>query len=96
MLCCVCAQERLNLPDDDVGRLLHSLSCAKYKILSKEPAGKNIAKADKFKFNNKFTDRMRRIKVRGRVGGWGGGACSHHCLGQGLGPAFFFIFISVM
>jgi len=56
-------QERLNLQDDDVGRLLHSLSCAKYKILAKDPATKNITKNDKFRFNNKFTDRMRRIKV---------------------------------
>ncbi|KAF6982625.1 hypothetical protein CFC21_000992 [Triticum aestivum] len=28
---------QLNLSDDDVVRLLHSLSCAKYKILTKEP-----------------------------------------------------------
>eukprot|EP00877_Chromochloris_zofingiensis_P005717 jgi/Chrzof1/15146/Cz09g29020.t1 len=56
-------QERLNLPDEDVSRLLHSLSCAKYKILSKEPASKNISKTDKFSFNNKFTDRLKRIKV---------------------------------
>lgn len=58
-------QERLNLPDEDVSRLLHSLSCAKYKILSKEPASKNISKTDKFSFNNKFTDRLKRIKVCG-------------------------------
>jgi hypothetical protein len=57
-------QERLNLPEEDVSRLLHSLSCAKYKILSKEPATKTISKTDKFSFNNKFTDRMKRIKVR--------------------------------
>lgn len=56
-------QERVNLQDDDTIRLLHSLSCAKYKLLAKEPVGKTINKADKFKFNNKFTDRMRRIKI---------------------------------
>lgn len=57
-------QEQLNLPDEDVNRLLHSLACAKYKILTKEPATtKNVGKMDKFRFNKSFTDRMRRIKV---------------------------------
>ncbi|KAK3248376.1 Cullin-1 [Cymbomonas tetramitiformis] len=56
-------KERLNLPEEDVSRLLHSLSCAKYKILLKEPAGKTIATTDTFQFNEKFTDKMRRIKV---------------------------------
>lgn len=54
---------QLNLTDDDVIRLLHSLSCAKYKILVKEPNTKTISPNDVFTFNNKFTDRMRRIKV---------------------------------
>lgn len=55
--------QRLNLPDEDVGRLLHSLSCAKYKILRKEPEGKTLSKSDRFAFNENFTDRMKRIKV---------------------------------
>ncbi|CAK9159730.1 unnamed protein product [Ilex paraguariensis] len=33
---------QLSLSDDDVVRLLHSLSCAKYKILNKEPNTKTI------------------------------------------------------
>ncbi len=53
----------LNLTDDDVVRLLHSLSCAKYKILNKEPNTKTISPNDYFEFNSKFTDKMRRIKV---------------------------------
>ncbi|GFH16576.1 CULLIN_2 domain-containing protein [Haematococcus lacustris] len=56
-------KQRVNLQDDDTLRLLHSLSCGKYKLLNKEPATKTINKADKFRFNNKFTDRMRRIKI---------------------------------
>ncbi|KAG2490035.1 hypothetical protein HYH03_011500 [Edaphochlamys debaryana] len=56
-------QERLRLPDDDLQRLLHSLVCAKYKIIKKEPDGKTISKSDKFSFNNRFTDKMRRIKI---------------------------------
>ena len=54
---------QLNLSDDDVVRLLHSLSCAKYKILLKEPNTKTISPTDSFEFNSKFTDKMRRIKV---------------------------------
>ncbi|XP_059648664.1 cullin-1-like isoform X2 [Cornus florida] len=54
---------QLNLTDDDVVRLLHSLSCAKYKILNKEPNNKTISPTDYFEFNSKFTDKMRRIKI---------------------------------
>ncbi|CAJ1975981.1 unnamed protein product [Sphenostylis stenocarpa] len=54
---------QLNLSDDDVIRLLHSLSCAKYKILNKEPNTKTISSTDFFEFNSKFTDKMRRIKI---------------------------------
>nr|GMD74219.1 cullin-1-like [Ipomoea batatas] len=51
------------MSDDDVVRLLHSLSCAKYKILNKEPSTKTISPTDVFEFNSKFTDKMRRIKI---------------------------------
>ncbi|XP_050363708.1 cullin-1 [Argentina anserina] len=54
---------QLNLTHDDLVRLLHSLSCAKYKILLKEPATKTISTNDNFEFNSKFTDRLRRIKI---------------------------------
>ncbi|XP_077218085.1 cullin-1-like [Tasmannia lanceolata] len=54
---------QLNLTDDDIVRLLHSLSCAKYKILNKEPNTKTISPTDYFEFNTKFTDKMRRIKI---------------------------------
>ncbi|KAK2649379.1 hypothetical protein Ddye_016868 [Dipteronia dyeriana] len=54
---------QLNLTHDDLVRLLHSLSCAKYKILIKEPNTKTISQNDYFEFNSKFSDRMRRIKI---------------------------------
>ncbi|GAU42552.1 hypothetical protein TSUD_341780 [Trifolium subterraneum] len=54
---------QLNLNNEDLVRLLHSLSCAKYKILIKEPNTKTISPNDSFQFNNKFTDKMRRIKI---------------------------------
>ncbi|KAI3883553.1 hypothetical protein MKW92_044360 [Papaver armeniacum] len=56
-------REQLNLTDDDVVRLLHSLSCAKYKILAKEPNTKIISQKDNFTWNVEFTDKMRRIKI---------------------------------
>ncbi|KAH0905459.1 hypothetical protein HID58_037286 [Brassica napus] len=55
--------EQLNLSHEDLVRVLISLSCAKYRILNKEPASKSIATTDVFEFNSKFTDTMRRIKV---------------------------------
>ncbi|GMY16843.1 cullin-1 [Fagus crenata] len=54
---------QLNLNNDDVVRLLHSLSCAKYKILTKEPNTRTVSPTDNFEFNYKFTDRMRKIKI---------------------------------
>eukprot|EP00873_Tetraselmis_striata_P034578 jgi/Tetstr1/454842/TSEL_000320.t1 len=56
-------KERLNLPEEDITRLLHSLSCAKYAVLLKSPMNKSIGKEDSFTFNYAFTDRMRRIKI---------------------------------
>ena len=57
-------RERANLPEEDLVRILHSLSCSKYKILSKEPPTKTPGKTDTFSMNANFTDRMRRIRVR--------------------------------
>ncbi|XP_027941382.1 cullin-1-like [Vigna unguiculata] len=54
---------QLNLAHEDIVRLLHSLSCAKYKLLIKEPDNKVISQHDVFKFNYNFTDKMRRIKI---------------------------------
>ncbi|CAI9115589.1 OLC1v1016524C1 [Oldenlandia corymbosa var. corymbosa] len=56
-------KSQLDLSDDDLKRVLHSLACAKYKILNKDPNTRTISPTDVFEFNAKFTDRMRRIKV---------------------------------
>ena len=47
-------KSQLNLPDDEVIRLLHSIVCGKYKIIVKEPISKTIAKTDNFEFNPNF------------------------------------------
>ena len=70
-------KERINIGDEEVMRLLHSLSCAKYKILVKTPIGKTINKNDVFRANWAFTDRMRRIKVPHSVSG---ALCGMSCL----------------
>lgn len=54
---------QLNLADDDLVRVLASVSCAKYKILNKEPSSKSVSSTDQFEFNSQFTDKMRRIRV---------------------------------
>ncbi|GJS51470.1 cullin 1, partial [Tanacetum coccineum] len=54
---------QLNLSDDDVVRILHTLSCAKYKILIKEPDTNTISPMDYFEFNSNFTDKKKRIKI---------------------------------
>ena len=68
-------KERLNLSDEDVLRLLHSLSMAKYKVLGKDPASKILAKTDTFFFNAKFTSPMRRIRVRSPCPSCPSGVC---------------------
>ncbi|KAK4264654.1 hypothetical protein QN277_025800 [Acacia crassicarpa] len=54
---------QLDLDHEDLVRILHSLSCAKYKILSKEPNTKTITQNDIFEFNSRFTDPMGKIKI---------------------------------
>lgn len=44
-------------PHPTHARPCSSLSCAKYKILRKEPEGKTLSKSDRFAFNENFTDR---------------------------------------
>ena len=51
------------LCDEDVGRLLHSLSCLKHKVLNKEPNTKTVTQSYHFEFNAKFTDKSRKIRV---------------------------------
>jgi cullin 1 len=56
-------KSQLNLSDEDIIRLLHSLACLKHKILIKEPSTKTVTQFDYFEFNANFTDKSRKIKV---------------------------------
>lgn len=52
-----------NMPDGDLQRTLQSLACAKYKVLRKEPRGRDVLPTDRFFFNADFTCPLARIKI---------------------------------
>jgi cullin 1 len=54
---------KLNLDDSIMKPLMHSLSCGKYKVFRKTPAGNKINTTDSFEANPKFTCNMRKIRI---------------------------------
>ncbi|KAG8716376.1 Cullin-3 [Ceratobasidium sp. 395] len=52
------------IPDQELQRYLQSLACAKYKILRKHPASRNVNPTDTFSFNYEFTAPLQRIKIQ--------------------------------
>ncbi|KAG8678576.1 Cullin-3, partial [Ceratobasidium sp. 394] len=52
------------IPDQELQRHLQSLACAKYKILRKHPASRNVSPTDTFSFNYDFTAPLQRIKIQ--------------------------------
>jgi cullin 1 len=55
--------ELLNLDESILKPLMHSLSCGKYKVVSKSPASNKINTTDKFSANLKFSSNMRKIRI---------------------------------
>jgi cullin 1 len=55
--------QRLNLMPEILKPLMHSLSCGKYKVVSKSPANNKISSTDKFTANSKFSSNMRKIRI---------------------------------
>ncbi|CAG7919927.1 unnamed protein product [Penicillium olsonii] len=51
------------LSDPELIRTLQSLACAKYRILTKTPKGKEVNETDTFRYNAGFTDKQKRIKI---------------------------------
>ncbi|PNX63030.1 cullin-1-like protein, partial [Trifolium pratense] len=47
---------QLKLNNEDLVRLLYSLSCRKYRILRKEPDTNTVTPTDNFKVNTQFSD----------------------------------------
>ncbi|GAO49699.1 hypothetical protein G7K_3845-t1 [Saitoella complicata NRRL Y-17804] len=56
-------QQATSISAGELVRNLQSLACAKYKILTKEPKGRNVSPTDRFFFNESFSAPMTRIKV---------------------------------
>eukprot|EP00978_Attheya_sp_CCMP212_P006941 scaffold16220_cov51-Attheya_sp.AAC.4 len=55
--------EKLNLEETIMKPLMHSLSCGKYKVLTKSPASNKINNTDTFAANPKFSCNMRKIRI---------------------------------
>lgn len=49
--------------DDELKRVLQSLSCGKHKLLFKNPPNNTITGDDVFQYNNTFTAPVNRIKI---------------------------------
>lgn len=56
-------KEELNLEDNVLKPLMHSLCCGKYKVVLKSPASNKINSSDSFQANSKFTSNMRKIRI---------------------------------
>jgi cullin 1 len=54
---------KLNAEDGILKPLMHSLSCGKYKVLTKTPPGNKISPTDKFTANAKFSSNMRKLRI---------------------------------
>ena len=56
-------ENTLNLEPEILKPLLHSLSCGKFKVVSKTPAGNKINNTDSFVVNSKFTCPTRKFRI---------------------------------
>lgn len=56
-------KEVLNLEENVLKPLMHSLSCGKYKVVSKTPSNKQIKNTDSFTANPKFSCNMRKVRI---------------------------------
>jgi nuclear pore complex protein Nup205 len=56
-------EANIDLADRELTRTLQSLACAKYRVLSKKPKGKDVNETDIFSYNASFTDPKMRIKI---------------------------------
>ncbi|KAJ2845038.1 hypothetical protein GGI22_006688 [Coemansia erecta] len=56
-------QEQTDIPASLLPRLLQSLACAKFKVLTKTPMSRNIGQTDTFKLNMNFKSPQYRIRI---------------------------------
>lgn len=57
-----------NMSDADLTRSLQSLACGKFRVLTKNPKGREVGPNDKFSFNSGFTCPLAKIKIQTVVG----------------------------
>lgn len=55
--------ECLNLEENILKPLIHSLSCGRYKVLTKSSSGSKINTTDSFTANAKFSSNMKKIRI---------------------------------
>ncbi|KAI0424975.1 ubiquitin ligase subunit CulD [Xylaria sp. FL1042] len=55
--------ERSGLSGQDLDRTLQSLACGKFRVLTKDPKGKEVNPTDTFSVNKSFSDPKFRIKI---------------------------------
>jgi hypothetical protein len=53
-----------DIASHDLKRTLQSLACGKFKLLTKEPRSREVGEEDTFAFNDAFTSKQLRFKVR--------------------------------
>lgn len=56
-------REALNLSEDVVKRIMHSLSCGIFKVLTKVPPSKTISTSDSFQFSSTFSSPKRKLRI---------------------------------
>mmetsp|Transcript_19408 Transcript_19408/g.39851 ORF Transcript_19408/g.39851 Transcript_19408/m.39851 type:complete len:741 (-) Transcript_19408:1236-3458(-) len=54
---------KLNVEENILKPLMHSLSCGKYKVIRKTPASNKINTTDSFTANEKFASNLRKIRI---------------------------------
>ncbi|KAF7633371.1 CULLIN_2 domain-containing protein [Meloidogyne graminicola] len=55
--------ENTKIEDTELKRTLQSLACGKFRVLHKQPKGKDVNSDDNFIFNEEFNDRLYRIRI---------------------------------
>lgn len=53
-----------NMKSAELKRTLQSLACAKFKVLTKHPKGRDVDDTDAFSFNYGFTSPLAKIKIQ--------------------------------
>ncbi len=56
-------QSATSLPAAELDRTLQSLACARYRVLTKHPKGRDVHPTDTFSYNAHFSDPKTRIKI---------------------------------